>query len=68
VLGVIRSIKNTFAVTNKTPPEILSLIPDYWEDGDKDKTFQFYPRMPSLERNLHFAPLFVDSPGLQERR
>jgi len=33
---VIRSIKNTFAIANKVPPEVLSLIPDHWEDGDKD--------------------------------
>ena len=31
-------MKNTFALVNKTPPEILSLIPDYWEDDHKDET------------------------------
>jgi len=31
-------MRNTFALVNRTPPEILSLIPDYWEDDHKDET------------------------------
>jgi len=31
-------MKNTFALVNKTPPEILSLIPNYWEGDHKDET------------------------------
>jgi len=31
VLGLLRSMKNTFAPINQIPPEVFSLIPDYWE-------------------------------------
>ena len=31
-------MKNTFALVNKTPPEILSLVPTYLEDSHDDKT------------------------------
>ena len=34
VLRLIRSIKNSFTPINKTPPEILSLIPDYYTKVD----------------------------------
>ena len=37
VLSLVRSMKNTFAPANRIPPEVLSLIPDYVEDKDKDK-------------------------------
>ena len=30
-------MKNTFALINRTPPDVLSLIPNYWEGSDKDK-------------------------------
>jgi len=33
VLNLIRPVKNTFVPVNRTPPELLSLIPDYWEDN-----------------------------------
>ena len=36
VLRLVRSIKNTFAPINRIPPEVLSLIPDYFED-DTDR-------------------------------
>ena len=32
VLLMARSIKNTFAPINRVPPDVLSLIPDYFED------------------------------------
>ena len=34
---MIQSIKNSFAPANKTSPEVPPVIPDYWEDSDKDK-------------------------------
>lgn len=37
VLRLVRSIKNSFAPINRIPPEILSLIPDYYCEGDVDK-------------------------------
>lgn len=35
MLSLVRSMKNTFALINKTPPEVLFLIPTYWEDSDR---------------------------------
>ena len=37
MLGLIRSLKNTFVLVNRTPSEILTLIPDYWEDDEREK-------------------------------
>ena len=37
VLGLVRSLKNSFAPINKIPPEILSLIPDYCDEDDIDQ-------------------------------
>ncbi|KAF9647941.1 hypothetical protein BDM02DRAFT_3269878 [Thelephora ganbajun] len=34
VLSLLRSTKNTFAPINRIPPDVLSLIPDYWERQD----------------------------------
>ena len=31
VLSLIRSVKNSFAPIGRIPPEVLSLIPDYWD-------------------------------------
>jgi len=36
VLNLIRSTRNTFSPVNRAPPEVLSLILDYWEDSDRD--------------------------------
>ncbi|KAF9780875.1 hypothetical protein BJ322DRAFT_981571, partial [Thelephora terrestris] len=36
-LSKIRSMKNTFAPINKVPPDVLTLIPDYLEDGERDR-------------------------------
>ena len=38
VLRVVRAIKNTFAPINRIPPEILSLIPDYYEEDEDVKS------------------------------
>ena len=32
MLRLVRSVKNTFAAINQIPPEVFSLIPDYWQD------------------------------------
>ncbi|KAF9780881.1 hypothetical protein BJ322DRAFT_1213524 [Thelephora terrestris] len=37
VLSMIRSAKNAFALVNQVPPDVLTLIPDYWEDSDRDQ-------------------------------
>ena len=37
VLSLIRSRKNSFALVNKIPPDVLTLIPDCWDDSDRDK-------------------------------
>jgi hypothetical protein len=34
VLSLVRSIKNTFALVNRTPPEVLTLVPKYL-DGER---------------------------------
>ena len=31
-------MKNTFALVNRTAPEVLSLVPNYWEDSYRDET------------------------------
>ena len=35
VLSMVRSIKNTFAPINRIPPEVLSLIPDFYCDPNE---------------------------------
>ena len=37
MLGLVRSLKNSFAPINRIPPEILSLIPDYYDEHDADQ-------------------------------
>ena len=37
VLSLVRSVKNTFAPVNRIPPDVISLIPNHWEDGDRDE-------------------------------
>ena len=34
LLGLVRSAKNSFAPINRIPYEVLSIIPDYWPEGD----------------------------------
>ena len=59
---MIRSIKNTFAPANKTPPEVLSLIPDYWGDCDKDKAL-----IKSTHVCRRWREIFVSRPSLWTR-
>jgi hypothetical protein len=35
VLSLVRSMKNTFAPINRTPPEVLALIPDYCDTDEE---------------------------------
>ena len=35
---MVRSLKNTFAPINRTPPEILTLIPDHWTDSEREES------------------------------
>ena len=37
VLRLVWSMKNTLAPINKIPPDILSLIPNYWRDAYRDR-------------------------------
>ena len=37
MLSLTRSVKNTFALMNKMLPDVLSLIPDCWEDRSRDE-------------------------------
>ena len=37
VLGLVRSLRNSLAPINRIPPEVLSLIPDYYEDDGEDQ-------------------------------
>ena len=37
VLSLVRTIKNTFAPINQVPPDVLSLIPDYYDENDVDR-------------------------------
>ena len=37
VLSLVQSVKNLFAPINRIPPEVLSLIPDYWHKTDTDR-------------------------------
>ena len=37
VLFRIRSLKNTFALVNKIPLDVLTMIPDHWNDSDRDQ-------------------------------
>ena len=37
VLSLVRSLKNTFALVSKIPLDVLTMIPDYWDDSDRDQ-------------------------------
>ena len=37
VLSLVRSVKNSFAPVTRIPPEILSDIPDYYDEDDVDQ-------------------------------
>ncbi|KAF9643191.1 hypothetical protein BDM02DRAFT_3104714, partial [Thelephora ganbajun] len=35
VLRLLRSTRNTLAPINRIPPEVLTLIPDFWDRSDR---------------------------------
>ena len=37
VLRLVRSIKNSLTPVNRIPPEILSLIPDHYDEDHADR-------------------------------
>ena len=37
VLSLVWSLKNTFALANKIPLDVFTMIPDYWDDSDRDQ-------------------------------
>jgi len=62
VLSLLQSTRNTFALVNRIPPEILTLIPDYWTDGERER---------SLVRLTHvcrgWREIFISCPSLWAR-
>ena len=38
VLRLVRSIKNSLAPITRIPPEVLSLIPDHYDEGQQIET------------------------------
>ena len=59
VLSLVRSMKNTIAPVNRTPPEVLSLIPDYWGDYKKDRNLI---RLTHVCRS--WREIFISRPSL----
>ena len=56
---MIRSIKNAFAPINRTSPDILSLIPDYWSPHNRDSD------IVKLTHVCHgWRELFISRPSL----
>ena len=66
MLGLIQSLKNSFAPVNRIHPEILSLIPNHWEDSHRDENLiqathvcrswrNIFISCPSLWAHLDFA-------------
>ena len=56
---MVRSVRNNFAPINRIPPEILSLIPDYWCSCDMDE------RLITLTHVCHgWRELFVSRSSL----
>jgi len=55
-------MRNTFALVNRIPPEILTLIPDYWTDSERER---------SLVRLTHvcrgWRDFFISCPSLWAR-
>ena len=55
-------MKNTFALVNKTPQDVLSLIPNYWEYNDRDE---------GLIKSTHvcrsWREIFISCPSLWTR-
>ena len=59
VLSLVRSMKTTFAPVDRTPPEVLSLIPDYWGDYGKSRNLI---RLTHVCRG--FRETFISCPSL----
>ena len=66
VLSLVRSMKNAFVPANRIPPEVFSLIPDYWEGYEKDRNLislthvcrdwrEIFVSCPSLWASLDFT-------------
>ena len=62
VLSLVRSMKNTFALVSRTPPEVLSLIPDYLESYCRDENLI---KLTHVCRN--WRAIFVSRPSLWTR-
>ena len=62
MLSLIRSVKNTFAFVNRAPPEVLSMIPDYWEDSERDEA-----SIKLTHVCRHWRDIFVSRPSLWTR-
>ena len=59
MLDLVRSMRNTFAPINRTPPEVLSLIPDYLKGYDKDKSLIWLTHVCR-----DFREIFISCPSL----
>ena len=55
-------MKNSFALVNGIPPEVLSLIPNHWEDSHRDENLI---RLTHVCRN--WRTIFVSRPSLWTR-
>ena len=62
VLGLVRSLKNTFAPINKIPSEVFSLIPDYHSKDDTDDSLITLTHVCRGWRNI-----FISRPSLWTR-
>ena len=62
VLSLVRSMRNTFVPVNRTPPEVLALVPDYLEGHDKDKNLI---KLTHVCRN--WREIFISHPSLWTR-
>lgn len=56
VLRLVRSIKNSFAPVNRVPPEVLSLITDYYrKDGIADRNLLALTQVCRRWRDIHIS-------------
>ena len=62
VVRLIGSLKNSSAPINRIPPEVFSLIPNYWKDSDKDKAL-----IKSTHVCRDWRKIFVLRPSLWTR-
>ena len=59
VLRLVRSIKNKFVPINRIPPEILSLIPDYYDEYATDQAL-----ISLTHVSRHWRDVFTSRPSL----